>query len=479
MPKPKSEARAARREVGAARARRGLTHVAVLLACACGGGGGAGPTPVPRSIAPSTGYAGLTTAVRIEGDDFAARPDGKGNIDTRHRAWLGDVELADVTWIDAHTLEATAPAALSPGVLALKVQNAYGRVGTLPSAFTTLAIPAQLSASIAASRSTAGLDQPIDVTFTVTNGGTGAADLAEVSPSHAGPAAACGAPSPATGVTLAPGATQRYTWSCAGAASGALVLDASVIGTDATSGAPLALTAASAAQVAVQAPARLAATVAVDGAPGTVLVGQAIGLRVEVTNQGGAAALLGSLGITPPEAGCGVPSPALPQTVAGGATLALTSTCAATTPGSLAPAASVRGQDGNTSGLLTASATLTPALTVQAPAALTATVAATLTTVAVGHATDVTLYVMNGPALPTALVTSVAPWTTGDGRAGCTAVTVPPGTAIAAGATQVFEWTCTATQAGPLLLGATLYYTAGGTPGNVSPAVPVAATITP
>jgi uncharacterized protein (DUF58 family) len=450
----------------------------LVLLAACGGGGGSPPAPAPRSVTPSSGFAGLTTAVQIAGDGFVARPTSDGHVDTLHRAWLGDTELADVTWVDAHTLTATVPAGFSPGVLPLKVVNAYGRAGTLAAAFTTLAVPASVSASIAVSRSAAALGQPVDVTFTVANGGTGAADLAAVTPSYTGPTTTCGAVTPATPVTLGAGESQRYTWSCTGTAEGALVLTATVTATDATSGTPLDVAAASPAEVAIQAPAALAAALSVAGSPGTVQVGQAFTLQAVVSNHGGAAASLSSLTVTPEEAGCGAPAPPLPQAVAGGQGLTFTLTCAAATAGTLAPAVSVRGQDGNSGGLLIASATLVPVLTAVAPTALTATVAATPTVLAVNQVGSVTFYVTNGGSVAVQ-VTSVAPWATGTGGASCSAVTVPPRTTISAGAVQVFAWTCAATQAGDLLVGGTVNFTFGRTPGSVSPAVPVAVTVTP
>jgi hypothetical protein len=462
-----------------ARATR-VAALAALLLHACGSGGSGAPRPVPRSIAPDTGYAGLTTAVQIHGDDFAARPTSNGQADTHHRAWLGDTELADVTWIDSHTFSATVPAGLAAGVAPLRVQNAYGMQGTLPDAFTTLVVPASLTASIATSRGTAGLGQPFDVTFTVKNGGTGAANLGPVDASQTGAAADCGPPSPAGALTLAAGASQAYTWSCAGTGAGTLELDATVSGNDAATNAPLQAAPPAAAQVQIQTPAALAAALAVSGGGSSVEVGQAFTLQAAIANHGGATATLGSLTVTPAEAGCGAPTPALPIVVQGGLEVSFSLTCAAATAGPLAPAVSVRGHDANTGGLVTASATLVPTLTAQPPSVLTATVAAAPTTFAVGQGTGVTLYVTNGPGLPTAQITSVAPWATGQtGVAACTPVTVSPGTAVAASGTVEFSWTCTASQAGDVLLGASVNYIAGGVHGSASPVVPVAATITP
>jgi hypothetical protein len=117
-------------------------------------------------------------------------------------------------------------------------------------------------------------------------------------------------------------------------------------------------------------------------------------------------------------------------------------------------------------------------LTAVAPTALTATVAATPTVLAVNQVSSVTFYVTNGGSR-TVQVTNVAPWATGTGGATCSAVTVRSGTKVSAGAIQVFAWTCAATQAGDLLVGGTVNFTSGGTPGSASPVVPVAVTVTP
>ncbi len=457
--------------------RRLMPWLIGTLVCACGGGGSGEPSPVPKSIQPSSGFAGLATAVRIGGDGFLARPSG-GQLDTRHRAWLGQVELLNVTWVDVHTLTATVPPDVPPGIQALRVENAYGRDGTLANAFTVEQIASQLAASLAPSRSTAALGQPIDVTFTISNGGSGAAQVTAVTPSQAGAAATCGAVTPALPVRVEAGGSQAFTWTCTGSAAGTLALGAAAAGSDVGTGAPLSAIAATV-PVAVQGPAALAAASSVAGNPGTVTVGQAFTLQLSVSDAVGASADLTSLEVTPLEAGCGAPTPALPVTVAGGQSAAFTFTCAATAAGNLAPAVSVRGQDANTGGLLTAATTLVPVLAVKAPAALTAAIAATPTAVSVGQTVAVTFTVVNGTGAPAASVTGLGAWSTGSGGATCASVTVPTGTTLAPGASQSFGWSCTASAAGELLLGGTVTYTAGGVPASASPAVPLAVAVTP
>jgi hypothetical protein len=456
-----------------------LAATVLSILAACGGAGSSGiPAPVPRSVVPSAGYTGRTTAVRITGDNFLARPDA-AQLDIQQRAWMGDTELADVTWIDAQTLSATVPAEITPGVKTLKVENAYGRQGTLAAAYTARGAPAGLSATIATGRPTADIAQAIDVSFTVSNGGTGPASVTAVVPSTTGSAAACGAVSPAPPVALGVGASQVFTWSCAGSAEGTLVIDGSAAGTDVTTDQPLSASAVAADQVVVQAPAALAAAVSVDGNLSAVTVGQAFMLTLAVSNPGGAAATVTALAVTPLEAGCGAPAPAMPQTVAGGAAgVIFTFPCAAIATGSLAPAVSVRGQAANTGGLLTAAATLVPALAVQAPAALTAAIAGNPTTLGVGQTTNLTFTVTNGTGSLAVKVTSLASWSTGSGAAICSGASVSAGITIQPGAAQSFAWTCTATAPGYLLMGGTLNFTVGKTPASASPAVPLAVTVT-
>jgi hypothetical protein len=417
------------------------------------------------------GFAEVTTPVRIIGDDFLVGPGG-----ARQRAWLDGVELTDVVRVDVHTLTATVPAGLSPGAKTLQVENALGQSGSLANAFTVVAVTSRLAASLAVDRSTAAPGQPIQVTLTLADGGTGDVDVTAISPTAAGAAASCGAVAPPTPVHLAAGSSQAFTWQCSGSSAGILELGASATGTDTATGAGLTAD-ATASQVAIQSPAALAAAVSVDGNPGSLTMGQAYTLRVTVSDRGGASATLGSLALTPPEAGCGAPTPRTPVTVAGGQDAVFAFGCAVATAGNLAPAVSVRGQDANTGGLLTASATLAPVLPVNAPTSLTTALAATPTVLTVGQAIDVTFYVASGATAAT--VIGVGPWTTGTAAATCTSVTVPPGTTIAGGASVSFEWSCTTTVAGDLLVGGTLTYSTGGAPLTTSPAVPLTAIVTP
>jgi hypothetical protein len=448
-----------------------------LLAAACGSAAPEIPAPTPQSVAPSSGYAGQQVGIQISGANFLARTDGSA-VDTRQRAWLDGLELVEVTWVDSKTITAIVPAAITPGVKLLRVENAYGASGSLPAAFTVEKIPAGLAAAIAAGPS-ADVGQSIAVSFTVTNGGTGAATVTGVAPSATGAAASCDAPTPALPLTLAPGASQLLGWSCTGSEAGALSLSGTVSGTDVTTGQPLSAVALAPAQVAVQAPAALAASVSVDGAPASLTVGQAFTLRLSASNPGGAATRLTALAVTPLASGCGAPSPALPQAIPGGGAVAVTFACAAIQAGTLAPAVSLTGEDGNTGDLLTASATLAPAVAVQAPAQLTAAVAADATVLRAGQAVHVTFTVTNGAASHPATVNSLASWATGSGAAICTGPSYTPGISIPTGGSRSFAWTCTATVAGNLFLGGTLNYTQSGAPGSASPAAPLAVTVTP
>ena len=122
------------------RALRALALLTAVLA-ACGDRRAALP-PRPLGIEPSVAYGSVPTAAVIRGDGFYVRgvqvASGGSHVETRHRAWLGAVELADVAWLDEHTLHAVVPAGLPAGRYDLTVENALGDRGSIPGAFRAL-----------------------------------------------------------------------------------------------------------------------------------------------------------------------------------------------------------------------------------------------------------------------------------------------------------------------------------------------------
>ena len=525
---------------------------ALLAVIACGGGGGGGssiPSPVVRSITPATGYSGSATPVVISGDNFLISPTSSVVL-----AWLDQAALTNVVWIDVHTIHATVPAGLSSGTKTLRVQNAYGKQGSLANAFevdslslgalsatvtalpgtvsvgqavtltatvsnvgtgTVTAIqpnevetssidgaaatvtgpdpaslaslaagdsttftwvvvptavghldlavsvagndvfsgqkvpsppvtaevlsqlPAGLVATISASRSTVDANQPVTITFTVTNGGQAGAIVNAVVSQVLSGTATCQTVTPAPPITVPAGGSRSFAWSCSAPSAGVLSLSGSATGVDANSSAPLTASPNSPATVTVQAPAALAATLGVDGDPTSASVGQPLAVRLTVRNTGGATAgVTGTaLAATQGAAACTSLGPATPQTVPGGTSLVFSWTCLPAVATPLNLTAAVTGSDANTGAALTASASLPSPITVQLPPALVATVSASPGTADVGQPITVLFTVGNGGSAQAKGVV-VTPAVSGSAAATCGAVT-PGATNIAANGSQI------------------------------------------
>src|SRR5512138_3410033 len=116
----------------------------LFLSTGCSGSSpSADQVPRPTSIDPKVGYATAAVPVLITGSGFLAKaqqPAGGGAPvrDTTHRAWLGNVELTGVTWLDTTTLKTTVPPGLPVGAQDLTVENALGERGALNGAYTVL-----------------------------------------------------------------------------------------------------------------------------------------------------------------------------------------------------------------------------------------------------------------------------------------------------------------------------------------------------
>ncbi|MFY3744683.1 IPT/TIG domain-containing protein [Anaeromyxobacter sp. Red801] len=437
-----------------------LAALAALAALSCSSGSD-GEAPRPASVDPAAGPSAQATRVTIHGDGFLTRPStklsgGGAEVDVRHRAWLGDTELEQVTWVDVRTLQATVPAGLAPGSKRLVVENALGRQGALDDAFeVTGAAPAALAASIAADRDTANVGQAVSVTLTVLNGGHATANLTSVVLDHGGTAAAtCGSVTPAPGA-LGTGASATFHWTCTASAPGTLSLSGTAGGTDATSGDPVSASSASPASVLIQTPAALDVALAVEGNPAEALIGQtlAISLTVQDTGQAGATVTRVEPTATPADAvACGAPTPSPPQPVAGAGARAFAWTCTPLAAVDVALGASVGGTDANTGATLQASAP-TASLHVLRPAELTAALAVDRTTADVDQPVHVTFTLFNG-GTAAAEVASIVATRDPAATSTCTAPAPGPGR-LAAGASATFTWTCSASAAGLIVLGGT------------------------
>jgi Tol biopolymer transport system component len=83
---------------------------------------GAWLTPIAEAIAPGSLAAGISSTVTITGDNFIATP----------AVQLNDIIIADVEWVDAHTLLLHLPAGLPPGIYTVRVTNPGGQAGICP-----------------------------------------------------------------------------------------------------------------------------------------------------------------------------------------------------------------------------------------------------------------------------------------------------------------------------------------------------------
>jgi len=298
------------------------------------------------------------TSVVIRGAGFLARAtqDGAGGLSSAsftHRAWLDDVELPGVTWVDAGTLLATVPAGFAVGPHALTVENALGLRGRLEAAFTVV-VPAGLGASAAVAPPVASTGQPVTLTLTVVNvGGTAVRGLAaEVLTSGPGAVTLVSASPP---VDLAAGTQVDLVVLYDASGKGDVLFDATVSGVEAFTGRALSAS-ASAGPVRVEEAAALRGTLAI---PTTLAPGAPFTAVFAVTNEGETAAVAVTPGALAAEAGSGAtfsidggPSPGA-ATIAAGSTQVFTWSCTLLGTGSLRLVASAAGTDANDGRIVT------------------------------------------------------------------------------------------------------------------------------
>lgn len=321
--------------------------------------------PRPERMEPSTGSASASVPVVIRGEGFLLRPvqeqSGSGaELVAGHRAWLGDVELVDVVWVDTRTLHATVPPGLAPGVKQLVVENAFGRRGALDRAFEVTP-GAVLEATLGAEPATFNVGEPGTLTLSVRNIGGAAVRNLVPDPVALTGTAAVGAevngPAPASAARLQPGAAVDFTWSVTPALPGSLSLATSVQGTDDPSSlpvsSPVALVSAE-----VQMPAVLAAQLDEEGA---VRVGLQFAVTLVVVNTGQAGVLVTRVepSVAPRDvATCGLPAPLPPLSIEGLGTRTFSWSCTPHEDGNFAVLVVVAGVDANSGSTVEARAEL-------------------------------------------------------------------------------------------------------------------------
>src|SRR5690242_3730388 len=116
----------------------------VLMVGLCLVGCTAGERPAPPSVTsvePAVGFSGEAVPVTLHGECFfvrGTRSIGKqSSVDATFSAYLGDIALEDVTFVNERTLTARVPQGVPPGRYALVVEGPYGRSEALPEAYSS------------------------------------------------------------------------------------------------------------------------------------------------------------------------------------------------------------------------------------------------------------------------------------------------------------------------------------------------------
>ncbi|OJT22505.1 hypothetical protein BO221_22285 [Archangium sp. Cb G35] len=133
-------------------------------------------------MVPAWGMSSAPVSVVIEGENFlplaTQHLGGKVPVTMDHHfeAFLGEVALEDVTWVDARTLRARVPAGIAQGWHVLKVVGPLGGHVELPRAYlSSLAQLARLEAGAVLERGQVSVQTRTRLTLTVENTGTSAA----------------------------------------------------------------------------------------------------------------------------------------------------------------------------------------------------------------------------------------------------------------------------------------------------------------
>jgi len=362
------------------------------------------------SVASTTQVLGLRLVVRNTGGATArnvalavtAAGSGAATVGTLPAAF--DLAPgASATQVIALTATSAGSLAVNASALATEITTGLPLSAAASAGGLTVEARAALSATLALP-ATVTAATSFTVTMTVSNGGDATARA--VSPGPLGLAAGAGGPLPTlTGPSPAqkdiPGhGSATFTWTAQLTSGATVVLTGGAEGTDGNDGAPVTAAAATsnAAVPQVSAALSLTATIVRSVASSTpVSVGsttQVLGLRLVVTNTGGATARNVTLAATASGSGAATVG-TLPAAfdLAAGASSTQVIALTATSAGSLAVSASASGAEISTAFPLSATASA-GTLTVQVHSALTATLAIP-TTIALGSNFTATMTVSN------------------------------------------------------------------------------------
>jgi hypothetical protein len=349
--------------------------------------------------------------------------------------------------VEANTLGALKPAPVTSSPVSVQ------KPGQLVTAAS--ASPLQVSAGL----------QQVSLVVSVQN--TGEADvvldalpLPTVTATGSASANVASSPAGTAGTVVPGGVSKSFTWTWNVGGAGTIVFSATVTGKDGNSGKAIAPAPASAGPVTVQTSGALSLSIA--ATPTQVSAGQQkIWVTLTATNTGGASVILNALA-QPIVASSGsaaatlLSSPASPAgtALAGGASLSFIWSYSESGSGTLAFTAGASGKEANTGNAIAPSPVTSQTVTVQAPAALSISAAATPGTVSAGlQRVSLALTLSNAGGAAVRLNALPAPTITPTGSAAATVASAPAstaGTLLAGGASATYTWQYDVTGSGAL-----------------------------
>jgi uncharacterized repeat protein (TIGR02543 family) len=417
------------------------------VACACGGSSGEVDLTVRiDKVAPSCGGSADTTQLTVTGNmpekPLVSVVDPNGNpVPIAYRAWMGTSELRDVKWVDRQTLTAVVPP-MAAGMYPLMLQGPLGDPATKEGAFrvSDAACPVQTAAlvitSAIAAPATVVVGESVTVTASVKNLGLAAAKgvTASVTSAPAGLTAPAAGPRPQD-VEAGEARTFAWTYTASAMSGGAFTVEAG--GTAADTSQPVAAQPVSTNEVLLNPRSFISCTSVVT--PARANVGQVVTVALEVTNHAtDTARVTPAMTISGPVTLVSEPAA---SSLAGGSSATFRWTYNAAGAGTATFTASASGTDSATGEQVTVS-TAQASVTLQAPAALAATLQISPATVAGSQSGTVTasMIVRNtGGATATGVTASIVSAPTG----ATPPETGPASQDVPGGESRTFNWVYT------------------------------------
>lgn len=244
------------------------------------------------ALSPPSGVAGERVSVVVSGRALHPRvvqdlgSVGGVQVEAGFSAWLGEVPLEHVAWIDETRLEAVVPAALAAGRYDLRVRTPNGLEASLANAYRALDPDPPLDVVLLPQPEVTSVGGVIGVRVRVTNRGSAdvldveAQELASV-PEGVAALTAGGGSAP---VSLSPGASAELVFTFVATAPGLVSFRAGAAGFDTFGNVVETAAPATSAAVTVQRAAGVSVTLAAE--PATVVAGALLTLAVTVTNDG-------------------------------------------------------------------------------------------------------------------------------------------------------------------------------------------------